>query len=1017
MLRRCSFIAIVLLVFTFPTFGQYCPYVAAVSPLSSAQVSSPVSFLWVADSYAEGYHLIIQNRSTGAVVFDESSIGSTTHSVSLPAGDYRWRVHAVGGPCHEIDITPINFTVASCPGSPPTPLTPANGATNVPSPVTFSWTTVANGTTYEVWLGTNGEGFNLLGTTSGDTLTASVPDGEHTWYVWVKTPGCPDRQSQLSRFSSSSAPPPTIANFDASPRQIRRGGEARLIWSTRNATGVAIDPGLGTERAEGSVIVQPQSTTNYTLTATGPGGTATAQVTVEVLATPEVAVSALPQQIVQGTSSGGGTTSYVLTNVGGESTSISLSQEGDFFTQAPESFELAPGASQRVMITGEQRDTGSFRGVSVPSGAGVAAGTSVRVQLLSVPTPSGPTAAEPDVDRIDVAARRGSNPTGTALFHNTGEATIQGTLVSTVPWLIPQSGLIEVDPGESVTVTFTIDRSLRPPNMELGSLEGKLMLVFRTGPSGKRTVAPRNGAASTTSLVTVVDTSSPEVVAGQIPPLAEGEVALFIPGAGHVQGGSGLFFSDIALVNLSGSRTLDDIRMFYTPITEGAGTLTTTVSALASATPIPVADVVRTVFDSEATLGSLQIRAPDIDRLGVNANIFLRRSGDQKIYGNTIPALRSDRSAGAGESVFLTGLTRTGNSRTNLFLQETSGGTVTAGIEFYDESGQKLGERTGINVGPFRLVGLFYSVQDPILPLGAVSAVITSSAESSGRFAAYATPVDGESGDSWSLVDWNAQYGFAGSDEMIIPVAGALQGANDLYFRTDVAAINRGDGQASGILRYITRPAENRPPIDRTITLGPRQSAVLEDVTSSLFELDPSQFTLGFLQFLPQTETMTVTSRNFATLGDDPGTFGTGVATLPRAASMRLGEVRRIGGVRDAALDTITAGTTGTFRSNFGMMETSGNAPVTIRVTVHFTFSSGTLAVARGSGSKEYTLQPNEFVQLGRVSREILGESRDDFGDFDNLQVEFAVVGGEGAAMVFVSSVENESGDSILRVD
>jgi hypothetical protein len=92
-------------------------------------------------------------------------------------------------------------------------------------------------------------------------------------------------------------------------------------------------------------------------------------------------------------------------------------------------------------------------------------------------------------------------------------------------------------------------------------------------------------------------------------------------------------------------------------------------------------------------------------------------------------------------------------------------------------------------------------------------------------------------------------------------------------------------------------------------------------------------------------------------------------------------------------------------------------APVTVRVTVHYSFSGGTKAVARGSGSREYTLQPNAFLQLSRVSREVLGATRDDFGDFDNLQVDFAVVAGDGAAAVYVSSVENDTGDSILRVD
>jgi hypothetical protein len=850
-----------------------------------------------------------------------------------------------------------------------------------------------------------------------DDLTGR-PDGTYRYIAVARASRGFHASSSPVEVTVGAQPLPRIS-FDASPGQIRRGESARLVWSTADATSVSIDRGVGSQPVRGSASVAPTSTTTYTLSATGPGGTATAQTTIEVITTPEVALTALPQQMVQGTGAGGAETIYVLTNVGGASTSITLTQQGDFFTQSPTSFSIAPGQSQRVTITALQRDTGSFRGTSIVSGNGVPPGTTVPIQLLAVPTPDGPTAAEPENARVDLSAPEGTNPTGTARFRNTGEAKIQGTLVATVPWIIPQPGLIEVDPGQTVTVTFTIDRAMRPPNADIGSLEGKLMLVFRTGPGGKSGgVGPHSGAASSSSVVTVVDTSTPPVQPGVIPPLAPGEIALFIPGAGHVEGGAGLFFSDIALINLSGQQTLNSIDLYYTPSAAGSATSKASVSGLVAGTPMALADVVRTVFEAEATLGSLQVRAPNIQQLSVNANILLRtREETPRTFGNTIPALRSDRSVAAGESFFLTGLKKSETSHTNLFIQETSGGAVTADIEFFDAGGTKLGERNGVTAGAFQLTGLFDSPANPVLPGGAVSAVITSRPESTGRFAAYATPVDKRSGDSWSLVDWNAQSGFAGGAEMVIPVAGALRGANNLNFRTDVSVINRGTGQASGILRYIPQPDENREPMDRTIALGPRQSSILEDVTTTLFGLDPTQFTLGFMKFLPQTGEVTVTSRNFATAGDDPGTFGTGVATLGPQGSLRLGEVRRIGGVRDAALASIQQKVPGSFRSNFGIMETSGVAPVTVRVTVHFTFSGGTKAVARGTGSREYTLQPNAFLQLSRVSREVLGATRDDFGDFDNLQVDFAVVAGDGAAAVYVSSVENDTGDSILRVD
>lgn len=872
-------------------------------------------------------------------------------------------------------------------------------------PLTIPLAGTVTGSSFEGYIGS--ELFLSFSGTAVDSMLSGTITSQ------VVTSGESTGTFTLTR--TSGAPPPTIESFLASPTVTRPGQPVVLLWSTSNATSVTIDPGLGSQLPDGAVTVTPAATTTYTLSATGESGTATRQVTVAVIDTPEVVLTALPQPMVQGTGAAGATTEFVLTNLGGTASSVSLGRQGDFFTQSPESFTLEPGQSQRVMITGLAQNTGSFHGFSMPSGPGIPSGLVVPVELLSVPAPTGPTAAEPEMVRVDVIGAFGSNPTGTATFRNTGQAKIQGILTSTVPWLIPESGLIEIEPGETVTVSFAIERGNRPANAELGSVEGKLLLVFRSGASGKN-AAPRDGAATSSSLVTVVDTSSPPVEEAAIPQLGAGEVALFVPGAGHVQGGSGLFFSDISLINLSGQQTLNNIDLYYTPTTPGASSLKTSLGGLAAGTPVALADVVRTVFGSESTLGSLQIRAPNIGQLAVNANILLRtRDENERTFGNTIPALRSDRSVAAGGSFYLTGLKRTSTSHTNLFIQETSGGVITVDLAYYDEAGTKLGERTGVQVGPFQLVGLFESDANPVLPLGAVSAVITSRGESTGRFAAYATPVDRVSGDSWSLVDWNTQSAFSGDEEMVIPVAGALRGANNLNFRTDVAVINREGTEGSGILRYIPRPEENLPPMDRTITLGAQQSAVLEDVTTTLFGLDPTNFTLGFMKFLPQSGSMTVTSRNFATQGEDPGTFGTGVATEASASSLRLGDVRRIGGIRDSAEDAIGAGVPGTFRSNFGLMETSGVAPVTVRVTVHFSYSTGSLAVSRGTASKEYTLQPNQFIQRSRVSREILGPSRDDYGDFDNLQVDFAVVGGNGAAAMWVSSVENDTGDSILR--
>src|SRR5579863_7908493 len=83
------------------------------------------------------------------------------------------------------------------------------------------------------------------------------------------------------------APPakPT-ANLQASSTIVQRGESVTLTWSTTNATSVSLSPGIGNVSAEGTQRVTPQDSTTYNLTATGPGGTADANVHVTVSAPP-----------------------------------------------------------------------------------------------------------------------------------------------------------------------------------------------------------------------------------------------------------------------------------------------------------------------------------------------------------------------------------------------------------------------------------------------------------------------------------------------------------------------------------------------------------------------------------------------------------------------------------------------------------------------------------------------------------------------------------------------------------
>jgi RHS repeat-associated protein len=74
---------------------------------------------------------------------------------------------------------------------------------------------------------------------------------------------------------------PTVT-LGASPESIVSGGTSTLSWSAAHATSVLVDPGQRAVAAVGTQEVSPRETTTYTITATGPGGTAQAATVVTV---------------------------------------------------------------------------------------------------------------------------------------------------------------------------------------------------------------------------------------------------------------------------------------------------------------------------------------------------------------------------------------------------------------------------------------------------------------------------------------------------------------------------------------------------------------------------------------------------------------------------------------------------------------------------------------------------------------------------------------------------------------
>jgi hypothetical protein len=709
----------------------------------------------------------------------------------------------------------------------------------------------------------------------------------------------------------------------------------------------------------------------------------------------------MPQGMFEVTSSTAND-SFILVNNGDQTESVILQQTGTFFTASPLSFSLAPGLTQTISITAATKPSGVYEGSLVPVVSGTALALTIPVKLFVASQPSGSVIGAPQTNRIDVSAPRGnSTVNGSATFVNSGTSTLNGYLMSDVPCIIPQSGQITIPAGGSQVVTFTIDRTQRSDAGMTGSVSGSLFLIYVSGAGVNRNAAGTIPPGTSLAGVIVSDTAQPPVTSLTVPALTTGEVALLIPGVGHVTGGGGReYVSDISVVNSLTSLPVGDMKMFY--IT--GGTSLSASPVLAPNQSLSLADVVTSTFGQQSQ-GTLQIRSSSSTFLSVSANVF-NKSDPKGTFGTALPIFRTDRAAAPGETIVLTGLRKDLTAHTNIYLQEMSGGTATAHIDFYDANGSLvLPGYDSQQIGPFAL-----GAAGSIVPPNAVSARVRNT--SGAKLAAYATPGDEQSGDTWAVVDWNRQYGAVGNEGFLIPVVGAAAGANNTYFQTDAAITEAVGGSASVTLTYVSSGIS----IPKTINnLGPYKTAVYTDIINTLFQAGSG---IGAVIVRPTSGKIEVTSRTYTTDQSKPasGSYGTGVPTVPLTYALRSGQSRVFGGLEDSTKTTANAKRPATFRTNFSLVETTGQS-ATVRVTVFFP-DGHQLAAGGSSGSMTVDLTGFQFVQYPGLLASVLGASREtSLGDVRNVQVKFEVISGSGSVLPFVTEADNGTSDSLLRTE
>jgi len=590
--------------------------------------------------------------------------------------------------------------------------------------------------------------------------------------------------------------------------------------------------------------------------------------------------------------------------------------------------------------------------------------------------------------RSDVAAPASQNPSGSVSFKNNGTGTLQGIAVSDVPWIAAQTGIITIGPGQTTTVTFNIDRSKRPDSAALaGGLAGKVSLVYLNSVSGKRPV--QLGTTPTGSVsVTIVDVVKPDVAAGSPPPLAAGEVALFIDGLRTAS----RFNGDLQFSNRN---SVSDLKLF---LIAAGQQQTAALPAFQSNAGLSFPAVIKNVFGVTGAGGSLQMRSTQNPSISVSA-VVSNNVADAALSSSTaLPILRSDRSIATGERLVLSGAEVSSSSTdslgTSVFVQETSGNGGHVSLEFRDQNGGVAGTDSEA-ISAFGFV-----ITDA--PAGTRSIILTNDSGGAARMACYAIVTANGSGDSWVLTDPLRQWGSA-SGALIMPLV-ATGSQADVYITNasntpvnvtvDVGSFNR---------HHAVRSAGGGGQVTP-------QAATIAPMTTSRMSFAPTN---GFVRI---NASGSVSAVGRVTTSVNGTSIGSSLPAIPSSAALGNGQGKRFTGVDDASAKTIAAGTPSTYRSTLMLIETSGQS-ASVRVTLRYNFVAGATVSSQAVSSKDFALGPNQELTIADLAHAIIGSQRDAFGDLRNMQVDIDVTDGSGKVLPFMKSIDNASGDIAVRAE
>lgn len=211
-----------------------------VAPADNATANPPVRFEWEGVPDAQGYILRVRKTSDTAARTLTTTENLSYTAAGLDPGTYEWWVIADFDDCPNVESSRRTVTIegeGECPANPARAalVSPADGAGNLTSPVTFQWNAVPGAKGYRVLAAFGNGELDALGTTTSTSLTVSLPAGSGAWAVQTFFgEECPTTLSDRRTFTvTNGAPCGTVPPQLVAPAQGANveGSQVTFTWT------------------------------------------------------------------------------------------------------------------------------------------------------------------------------------------------------------------------------------------------------------------------------------------------------------------------------------------------------------------------------------------------------------------------------------------------------------------------------------------------------------------------------------------------------------------------------------------------------------------------------------------------------------------------------------------------------------------------------------------------------------------------------------------------------------------